>query len=48
MHLADMVDDIAGDGMQGRDAVDFITEEFNADGKLLIDGDDFHGIAAHT
>ena len=48
MHLTDMVDDVPGNRVEGGDPVDFVAEELDADGQLLIHGDDLHGIAAHA
>ena len=34
--------------MQSGDAVDFVAEEFDADGQFLVYGDDLNGVAAHA
>ena len=48
MDLRFMGDHIAGQRMQGGDAVDLVAEEFDADGQFLVYGDDFDRIAPHA
>ena len=42
------VDDITGHRMQGRQGLDLIAEELNADGQLFVHGDDLDGVAPYS
>ena len=44
----DLVDDIAGEGVQHGQGVDLVPEHLDADGELLVHGDDLDGVAAHA
>ena len=48
VHLRLVIDHVAGQGMQGRDMVDFIAEKFYADGEFLIYRNDFDGVTTHS
>lgn len=48
VHFALLPDHIAGQGMQGGNAVNFVTKELDADRELLVHRDDLHRIAAHA
>ena len=40
-------DDVAGHGVEGRQGLDLVAEELDADGELLVHGDDLDGVPAH-
>ena len=48
VHGGLMGDLVPGQRVQCGDAVDLVPEEFDADGQLLIDGDDLDRVAAHA
>ena len=48
VHLLFLANHLAGQRVQGVNRLNLITEELNADRVLLVHGDDFDGIAAHT
>ena len=48
IHFFFLANYLAGQRVQGVNRLNLITEELNADRVLLVHGDDFDGIAAHT
>ena len=42
-----LVEDFAGEGIQGEDAFHFVAEELYADGEFLVGGHNFEGVAPH-